>query len=1159
MDSGFKWGVTDLNSPWTDLDGPGLASAVGALQLLPENQGSALKLHVLASIAVGLPERAKGATVSASNLRTLLKQTALQDPEGTGEFEITDLFCSEANLQGRPFRFIAGSGTSASMKMEFLAQAILTVAGKDLPVGFLEPAADLIFAVAHLSEAVCARAGVARTRPPVATDRGRASVPGAARLRALERAVQFPLSQLGDEVLTTLLPLASRPGKQSDVYPSHVSEVVAIKPLLVTGSDLIVLCPGELAGALAVQLQTMAVEMGCTAELASAHEKYVTAYVHDLVMASPIAFTSPASHPNLGVSVISGDLQGQAIHIVVAVDPLEDFEPDEPFGMWITADPGSRVSALALADPEAPPVVIYCMASTTRGQAMFTSGADGVHWLALEAADLVTLFRLKWNDRPWELVRFARAAKKLEASTRIFAESLLGVYGVYDDHHDSFYLSDEALPSMLMIDGQHTLKYRIAERVKLDEHLVPMQSGSIRSVSLSGTDYAPIYFLFERVPALSIEIEGLFVWIRARTVGNDAPVGELLEGVAYWMWQLVEALGQRIHARELRVLLTVDTGNFGDPFEVEQVSENQFHLRVRLAVALAEPPSLNEFDRALVAVMVSEIIQPVIGEELELARIVDEIAPLGDKRMFLVGTNPIPELHDLRIAALGRTVPDSLISEVLDELGEQLFETDSYPVGDIDAGRTTEVLNEAVAVLYHRLTELVGRYDVSVLLKRLIGHAAGLEVSTRVERMRRSTRIACYGSEHYPPEKLRLEANKRAEASLGVRFLVEFVSAIGSGGSAIPNDDQYDRLCALAVELVSKGMHSDASFFELSDVRVSRLESGRLGLSRDDRWATGLVEHSEVLIARQLRGEPDRDEDVSDWKFTVKEDRAFTAEFGFTVHEMQIGLIALYEDIAHEEDSPAVVTAVRDEAIAAIVARTGWRDERAATLLDLFSLKPLLEFTLGPETRPWRYGRSRSYLRQPVVVGPGALLLWSPTRLLSSVGDLVTLYRTGRLKGRSSEMTAVLGSVRQASNDQFERRVAARYRDLGYSSVHERVTSWANKQLRASDGSNLGDIDVLVVDEAQQRIIVVEAKDFETARTPVEMNREMKKLRNEAVPKSHRRADWIREHLHLFALSTTGWVVEEVVVTSRRSTAVATKNGHETVLAFDDLEGPRAV
>lgn len=1159
MGSTFNWGTTDAQSPWSNIDGPRLACSVGALQLVESNQAAPLKLHVLASIAVGLPQRTMSAPLGSSQLHDLLGQSILQDPDGTGEFEITDLFCNEVELQGLPFRFIAGSGTSAHTKMEYLAQSILTIAGKDLPPEFLEPAGDLIFAVAYLSEAVCARAKIRRTRQPLPTQEDELVIPTTAVLRALESAIRFPLELLGDDRLAALQPLTSRPGDQFDVYPGETSNVVAVKPLLQTDSDLIVVCPGELAAALTVQLQTLAARSGCIPELTTAHRRYVTAYVHHIVTGGPIDFADPVSHAESGIDLISGDLQGQGIHIVVEVDPLNDYDADEPFSIWFAPNRDNQIASLISTASETPAVVIRCTLSSSRGQAIAGSGIDSIRLLHLEAPDLVTLFKLKWNDHPWDLVRFARAVEKLNENTRIFGESFLGEYGIYDDNHDSFYLSDEAPPTALMIGGQYSLKYRAAERAKFDEHIVPVHGGSIRSVSLSGLEFGPIYLLFERVPALSVELDNLFIWVRARTRDLDAPMTEILEGATYWIWQITEELRDRIAHRELRLLLTVEMSDSGNPIELIRINELEFHIIIRPRVSFVAPSFGNEYDRILVTALLKDLFQPLVQGEIDVASILEQVAPPGDKRMFLTSSNPIVELHDSRIAALSRTVPDSLAAEVLDELGNQLFASNRYPLGDIPIERTTEILNEAVAVHYRRLTDLIRRYDAVLLIERLIGHSAGLEVTTRMEQMRRLTRVACYGAEHYPPSKLRKEDNKRVEASLGVRFLVELLSATGSAGHQVPNDDSYDLLVALAVEIVLKGMQSDASHYRLSDVRASRLPSGRLGTTQDDRWASGLVEHSELLIARQLQGEPDRDQESQAWNFTKQDDRAFTAEFGFTVNEMQVGLITLYENIPRNDEAPAVVSFPRKGAIAAIVARTGWTDDRAASLLDLYTLAPVVDFRLDAETGPWRYGRTRSYLRQPIVSlngSPEALLRWSPARLLQAVGDLVSLYRTGRLKGESQEMKAALGSVRQASNLTFEHRVAARYREIGYPSVFERVTNWAGVPLRDSTGANLGDIDTLIIDESRKTIIVIEAKDFETARTPIEMSREMNKLRNQAVKKSHRRAEWVREHLGLFTNASAGWAVEEVVVTSRRSTATATGNGHETVVAFDDL-GPR--
>jgi len=84
----------------------------------------------------------------------------------------------------------------------------------------------------------------------------------------------------------------------------------------------------------------------------------------------------------------------------------------------------------------------------------------------------------------------------------------------------------------------------------------------------------------------------------------------------------------------------------------------------------------------------------------------------------------------------------------------------------------------------------------------------------------------------------------------------------------------------------------------------------------------------------------------------------------------------------------------------------------------------------------------------------------------------------------------------------------------------------------------LGDIDVLVADERSRELLLVETKNFSTARTPAEFALEEKKLL--ATLKVHdERVKWVRENLgvtleglRISSGDVKAWRVEQLVVVS---------------------------
>jgi len=93
--------------------------------------------------------------------------------------------------------------------------------------------------------------------------------------------------------------------------------------------------------------------------------------------------------------------------------------------------------------------------------------------------------------------------------------------------------------------------------------------------------------------------------------------------------------------------------------------------------------------------------------------------------------------------------------------------------------------------------------------------------------------------------------------------------------------------------------------------------------------------------------------------------------------------------------------------------------------------------------------------------------------------------------------------------------VAELYRSVGLR-ARENLKKLGGKRIARSDGSDLGDLDVLVVDPTKRVLLAVEVKDFEVARTPVELANEMSKLlegSSSAVERHRRRVDFVRANL----------------------------------------------
>ena len=160
-------------------------------------------------------------------------------------------------------------------------------------------------------------------------------------------------------------------------------------------------------------------------------------------------------------------------------------------------------------------------------------------------------------------------------------------------------------------------------------------------------------------------------------------------------------------------------------------------------------------------------------------------------------------------------------------------------------------------------------------------------------------------------------------------------------------------------------------------------------------------------------------------------------------------------------------------------------------------------------------------------------------------------------------MTGFISQTRRRINDQFAQQVGCELDRLGFTTSLS-VKKFGKKRVADPEGNDIGDIDILAFHEASNAIVAVEAKDFEIARTPVEIANEVEKLFNgkngkrSTVELHSRRIDWLRDNIvivaaHLgFAASTPVKLLGAIVTSEPLITPLMTESPFP-VIAIDDL------
>jgi hypothetical protein len=471
-----------------------------------------------------------------------------------------------------------------------------------------------------------------------------------------------------------------------------------------------------------------------------------------------------------------------------------------------------------------------------------------------------------------------------------------------------------------------------------------------------------------------------------------------------------------------------------------------------------------------------------------------------------------------------RPMPKAPTEEVLDGLGSEVAGRLGLEVGVVAPERHNDVLKTAVEILFERFARLVSTISPGGVLEYLVAQNEALVHHNTELRMTLGARLACFDATRLVDD-LREDLPLASQTAVAVRFVIEYITAVPPRGLRPWSVGLFDDIVALAGQIVTKGMQSDAVNYELdADAEISILGSGRLGYDRTRTYYSGQQAYLDAAIPAIVRGmaagydlpwrakaEPPEDIDALD--------TAVGTEFGFTLTE----LVALF---SYTAESAAERGSVGLERLGALVAelahKTGWSEDRVRAGLDHLILRSRPEFLKPPrpfsagDVYPWRFNRALSYIRRPLLLRDDEVI-WGARHTDAAGRDLVELILSERYKATTPELKAVISKMRQAETGRFNERVAEEHRSLGHL-VRTNLTKAGGKRIARANNETLGDLDVVAADVGARVLYIDECKDLEGARTPAELHNEIAKTfgtghtPKSAADKHVERVAWVKSN-----------------------------------------------
>lgn len=1208
-----------------------LAATAGCLQLMPENAGRYLVLPALAHAIATLQPSDNKPRISAGHLRGLFRVeplgkgflTAAEDPF---EFSFTE---SIAFKEGTYIVFPGNGSESSTFVLRHIFQAIDT--NENSRYGrFCEKAQSLSRAALLIINAVARRAQLTYGLEPTSEFRESVLVPKASILSNLKKAVIFSKSEITtllenvgldlSAIERLVLPFGTI---TSDSYRLGDGPAAA-RPILVSGDVHIVVNPQNVLSALRHQIVCLATESGVRKELASQYHKMIWQTVvdtFDFMRHELELYVDDASGPpwlSEGLFAFDSD---KTAYVALITDPLDDYDADEVFGYWSAAGVQEAMDARltsiqhhVLTSPNAPNEILSVFLSAGFGRVVMVGSSGGdiavdAPLVGLSASDLETIAQIE-SGEGLALWKFAKAAHSVRKNTSIAPTTMLNEYSYYRSNHYSYYLSDDATPNMIVLGEGGAGRLRRELVPKRNWHAVESYKPkeSVEVGTMHDTVSFPIYGPRSILRGdYEVVIEGLPlpIWI----VSTDTERGttayavavNFTDLIAYWLWQFTPSLAQFLNPlvnRYPHVVIRLNIAPNDAWFRRASITSD---LPVQLVATcnvdegflnLEPEPSIlsqlnsanNAGEREFMRTVLGYVAQLAIGSSRPLtdeaiSAVIETHAPLGlKKKMLMLIPESEPPLDPGQLPS-ARKVQPTEESELLDQLGRHLRSEIKLPVGKIADNERTAVLGQVVDFYYGQLQRLVASLNPIELLERLIAQHEAIVHSTAMHKLQMPTRLAAFDSVPEILEIVRKEIPDDTNAALASRFVIEYVEAQPPSGLRPLSMDVYDRLQAIANHLVNFGFESDLIFFNLADLKLSVLPSGRLNVDRDlfmkasaqhlDAFSAGRFARSARRFAHDFeemmtRGTREPSE-KPDW--AVRIDAAAVAEFGYALTDL--GKVMMQAVRIGQDSESKFLTSDLEDFHSLIAGNLDFPTEKVAAIVEMLSLEERPDFLTPPPPNskwsvlPWRFNRSYSYVRRPFLLrrsGTETTVLWGFRHVYDSWINLLSLTLNGRLECRSPEMRKLMGEANDESGEVFNQLVAEQLAKNERLIIDKKVKRFGNCRVPPE----FGDFDVLVIDARRRRLIPIECKDLSAARTAHDMANEIGSLfhghghKKSYVAKHERRVAWLKANidqvLRSYGIeSSKRWKIEALLAVSQVLVTPYLHNSPMLVISYEEL------
>lgn len=1174
-----------------------LLKSFAALTLLPTNYGKNYRLEELSTHAL-INNNNSNRSPNSQDIRNYTEESF---PSSYMEDPCVNLFTDLITFFGGDYLLLPGITESGEQMLSNLLTAIYQWPETVLPDQFKTNVNFVVRLLLLISDKVIHKAGLHRYQEGEVSE-DLISVPNDEKLKQIRSAVTITDAEM-DELIKKYS-LSKDALNLFILNPTEISEQsltiernpLLYKPIVHIEGEYIIASPATIGLTLTDYIWASADQNGCVKNLGNAY--------HSVIWNSMQLYLGQIGFKGVfvkGEESLENELSGfykfdddKIAYISYVADNGKGYYKNPEHAITGSISPEETTKAIALlkadenyADFQYMHLALLSMIGRT--VYYMHKALEGVKTITTPVFDIEVLWRLQ-NTTAIDLWKFVITKEKFNSHRLPSEFSVLDLLKFYKEHNDSFYYTDEVKAPLPPLNFGECREWLMEAKRNKDPHSINYdRHGRIVPVPVQRKDtYAPVYLELMGLAAgeLKFAVEGFPqpLWVEPYKIPEALSkelkdiYWQLNDAIAFWLWQVQKDLIPYLDKLGNHPLLV--TFELDEPVKFEEIRQDyrrEENLDSFFALEVTEwgfnitvPSQLiaylyganNEGERILVMKLLEGFNQFLISKNLpiipteKLEEIIENNAPLGMKKKFFILDSSDNMLFDPRYLQEHRYVQEYDVSIVLDKIVPALDE-ECPPIGEITTKEGRQVFANKVAteVLMNMLREKLKQYYTPDLLKILIGKHESLIHKREEIRIHTPTRIACFVSEDHQAEDLEESMGRLSRTTVAIRGIIEHITAEPYYGTASISTTAVDELIGIMDQIIAWGSTSDHIYFNLFDIRIGILKSGRIGTDKKihkdvfDPYHKSKASENVADAIEAFNQVFPQNSPITGQAIPANLDAAFKTDYGIT-----------FTRICDFIDGLAVIGFSQPQDFACLPFDSLYNQVNQGTFkfdqeefdhaVSFLSLNHRGDVNTIPDgyqdidIHPWRFNRLLSWMRRPLLVieeNGVKMAYWGARQVLASRIYLAEQCQMDRFRVLKEDKAVkkVLGEFAQIRGDALVKKVVDAIDSTNLFIVTDQFIGPKNEH-ELKNVKLIGDIDVLIIDQNLKRISSLECKAMAPSRNIREMVEESGKLfgspeKKGWIDKHMERDEWLKANLHQitekYGIDVTGYEVQSYFVT----------------------------